>query len=211
MEGDGGEALIYSVAAHPMVHSTEQGLKLQLLAVVLIAVLVFLHYLLWIDENGVRQTLTLRISIRAQTEENAELTERNRALVAEIEDLKRGLMAIEERARSDMGMIRPDETFYRLLEKPLSPAATPNPSTPPAKPAPSAKPPALAAKPPTPAAKPALPAKPRAPAANPSIPAAKPAPVAKSPAPTPKPTPAAKSVTSAPKPVPAPGASQRRE
>ena len=194
-----------------MVHSPEHGLKLQLLAVALIAVLVFLHYLLWLDENGVRQTHTLRISIQAQTEKNAELAEQNRALVAEIEDLKRGLMAIEERARSDMGMIRPDETFYRLLEKPLSPAVTPNPSTPPAKPAPSAKPPALAAKPPTPAAKPALPAKPRAPAAKPSIPAAKPAPVAKSPAPTPKPTPAAKSVTSAPKPAPGPGASQRRE
>ncbi|MDS4057615.1 MAG: cell division protein FtsB [Candidatus Contendobacter sp.] len=155
-----------------MAHLPEQGFKLQLLAVALIAILVFLHYLLWIGEDGVRQTHTLRISIRAQTDENGELTERNRALMAEIEDLKRGLMAIEERARADMGMIRPDETFYRLLEKPLSPQATPNKPTPPAKPpAPTAKPPAPAAKPPAPAAKPPAPtAKPPAPAAKPATP-----------------------------------------
>jgi cell division protein FtsB len=179
-----------------MAHSPEQGLKLQLLAAALIAALVFLHYLLWIDEDGVRQTHTLRISIRAQTEENAELTERNRALAAEIEDLKRGLMAIEERARADMGMVRPDETFYRLLDKPLSPAATPNKPTPSAKSAPSAKPPVSAAplptpavkpaptdKPPAPAAKPASPAKPPVPAAKPASPAKPPAPVAKPAAP----------------------------
>ena len=144
--------------ARIMVHSTEQGLKLQFLAAVLIAVLVFLHYLLWIDEDGVRQTHALSIGIRAQGEENAELAERNRALAAEIEDLKRGLTAIEERARSDMGMVRPDETFYRLLEKPQP--ATPIKSTPPPKPASPVD--RLA-----PAVKPAPPAKPLAPAAGP--------------------------------------------
>lgn len=166
--GNDGEALTYSAIAPSMPHSTEPGLKLQLLAVALIVGLVFLHYLLWIDEKGVRQTHTLRISIRAQTEENAELAERNHALAAEIEDLKRGLMAIEERARSDMGMVRPDETFYRLLDKPLPPVATPNPSPSPTKSAPPAK---LA----TPAtAKPPAPARPPAPAAArpPSVPGA---------------------------------------
>ena len=126
-----------------MVHSPEHGLKLQLLAIALIAALVFLHYLLWLDENGVRQTHTLRISIQAQTEDNAERAEKNHALAAEIEDLKRGLMAIEERARSEMGMIRQDETFYRLLEEPPSKSIAPdNPAPPPAvKPvAPPAKP-----------------------------------------------------------------------
>jgi len=65
----------------------------------------------------------LRVSVRAQTEENAALNERNRALEADIQDLKTGMTAIEERARSEMGMIRQDETFYRLLEKP-APAPT---------------------------------------------------------------------------------------
>ena len=220
-----------------MVHSPEHGLKLQLLAIALIAALVFLHYLLWLDENGVRQTHTLRISIQAQTEDNAERAEKNHALAAEIEDLKRGLMAIEERARADMGMIRPDETFYRLLEKPVAPAATPNKSAPPPKPLLSAKPPAPAVKPSAPAVKPASPTKPSPQPAKPgalvkpSVPAAKsagpptqsrtpataPKQPAKSPAPAPKPAPAAKpapAVKPAPqptKPTPTSGAAQRHD
>ena len=200
-----------------MVHSPEQGFKLQLLAIALIAVLVFLHYLLWLDENGVRQTQTLRIGIQAQTEENAELAERNHALAAEIEDLKRGLMAIEERARADMGMIRPDETFYRLLEKNLSQPAAPHTSTLPPKSALPPKPPAPAAKPLTPAAKPSPPTNPSFQTAKPAPPAKLPAPVAKPapktsvPAPAPKSIPAAKLATPAAKPAPASGASQRHE
>jgi len=213
-----------------MVHSTQQGLKLQLLTAVLIAVLAFLHYLLWIDENGVRQTHTLRISIRAQTEENVELAERNHGLVAEIADLKRGLMAIEERARSDMGMIRRDEIFYRLLEKSQPPPS--HQSTPSAKPMPLVNPlrqtvkpaapinsPALAptvkpspANRPAPAAtvKPASPIKSRAPASvtkpappvKPTGSAAKPAPPVKPTASAAKPAPSVKPTASAAKPAP---------
>lgn len=95
---------------------------MQILIAALIAALVTLHYLLWIDEDGVRQNYALRVSVQAQTEENAVLDERNRALEADIQDLKTGMTAIEERARSEMGMIRQDETFYRLLEKPVPPA-----------------------------------------------------------------------------------------
>ena len=108
---------------------------MQILVAALIAVLVFLQYLLWIAEDGVRQTHALQIAVQAQQEDNAALAERNSALAAEVEDLKRGLMAIEERARSDMGMIRKDETFYRLLEPP--PKATPGPSSSPTDPPPS--------------------------------------------------------------------------
>lgn len=116
---------------------------MQILVAALIAVLTVMQYLLWVDEDGVRQTYALRISVQAQTEENAALNERNRALEADIKDLKTGLMAIEERARSEMGMIRQDETFYRLLEEPPSKSIAPdNPAPPPAvKPvAPPAKP-----------------------------------------------------------------------
>lgn len=106
-----------------MASPKQSGLLLQLLALGLMALIGFLQYLLWIDEDGFRQTQALRIGIRAQMDKNAELTERNRALAAEIADLKNGLMAIEERARSDMGMIRSDETLYRLLEKSAPPTA----------------------------------------------------------------------------------------
>lgn len=146
---------------------------MQILVAALIAVLTVMQYLLWVDEDGVRQTYALRISVQAQTEENAALNERNRALEADIKDLKTGLMAIEERARSEMGMIRQDETFYRLLEEPPSKSIAPdNPAPPavkpvasPAKPAntaeaapptkpTAAKPPATTEKPATAAAKP---------------------------------------------------------
>jgi cell division protein FtsB len=99
---------------------------MQILVAVLIAALAWLQYSLWIAEDGARQTQALRIAIRAQIEDNAELDERNRALEAEVEDLKRGLMAIEERARSDMGMIRRDETFFRLLDQPAPKPDTPS-------------------------------------------------------------------------------------
>jgi cell division protein FtsB len=147
---------------------------MQILVAALIAVLTVMQYLLWVDEDGVRQTYALRISVQAQTEENAALNERNRALEADIKDLKTGLMAIEERARSEMGMIRQDETFYRLLEEPPSKSIAPDnpapppavkPVAPPAKPAntaeaapptkpTAAKPPATTEKPATAAAKP---------------------------------------------------------
>ena len=132
--------------------SKQPELKLQLLTAILIALVILLQYLLWIDEDGVRQTYVLRVSIQAQTEENAELTERNRALEADILDLKNGLMAIEERARSEMGMIRPDETFYRILEQPLPN----NPAVESSKPGDPAHKPATAATPKTPP-KPPLP------------------------------------------------------
>jgi cell division protein FtsB len=136
---------------------------MQILVAALIAVLVFLQYLLWIAEDGVRQTYALRVAIQAQTEENAELNERNRALEADVKDLKSGLMAIEERARSEMGMIRRDETFYRLLEQPPKPVAPAKPSIA------TTKPPAQPVKPPATIAKPssAAPAPPR-PAGSPA-------------------------------------------
>ncbi len=164
-----------------MAHVTEQeskppGLKLQILEAVLIAIVLLLQYLLWIAEDGVRQTYALRVSIQAQTEENAVLNERNQALEADIKDMKNGLAAIEERARTEMGMIRPDETFYRILEQPL-----PTPTADSGKPgSPLPKPPVATAKPRTqPANRPAPPIKQPAPpikqpAAKPATPAIKP-------------------------------------
>lgn len=145
---------------------------MQILVAALIAVLVFLQYLLWIAEDGVRQTHALRIAIQAQIQENAELNERNQAMEADIKDLKSGLVAIEERARSEMGMIRRDETFYRILDqapKPVvtlgspalaghKPSVTAKPSVATGQaPATTAKPPAQAVKPPAAITKPSPP------------------------------------------------------
>lgn len=82
----------------------------------LIVLLVFLQYKLWLGEGSLNEIWQLHQAIDAQTRENATLKERNAALDAEVKDLKHGLDAIEERARAELGMIKKDETFYRIVE-----------------------------------------------------------------------------------------------
>ncbi|SFD06611.1 cell division protein FtsB [Thiohalospira halophila DSM 15071] len=78
--------------------------------------LVGLQFRLWSDEGGLPEVWRLEAAVAEQGAANAELAERNRALRAEVEDLKRGLDAIEERARSELGMIREGETFFLLVD-----------------------------------------------------------------------------------------------
>ena len=59
----------------------------------------------------------LEAAVALQREDNARLEARNRRLAAEVHDLKEGLEAVEERARTDLGMIGRDETFYQLIER----------------------------------------------------------------------------------------------
>ena len=89
---------------------------LRLLLVVLVGLLAFLQYRLWMGEGGRRSVAALRQQVDAQRRENAGLQQRNDALAAEVEDLKSGEAAVEDRARSELGMIRPGETFYRVVE-----------------------------------------------------------------------------------------------
>jgi cell division protein FtsB len=88
---------------------------MKLLLIVLITLLVALQYKLWIDEDGVREVWRLTKEVEAHKSEIAILQERNNVLTAEVIDLKSGLDAIEERARTDLGMIRENETFYHLI------------------------------------------------------------------------------------------------
>jgi len=86
------------------------------LLVVLAALLAFLQYRLWFGEGGNRSVAALSQQVQAQARENAGLQQRNAALAAEVQDLKSGEAAVEERARSELGMIKPGETFYRVVE-----------------------------------------------------------------------------------------------
>ena len=97
---------------------------LRLLMVVLLAMLAWLQYHLWLDEGGRRSVAKLEAQVGRQARDNGGLQERNDALQAEVEDLKSGEAAVEERARSELGMIKPGETFYRVVE-PTSPMAAP--------------------------------------------------------------------------------------
>lgn len=89
---------------------------LRVLVVVLAGLLAFLQYRLWMGQGGSRSVADLQQQVQAQTRDNGGLRQRNAALAAEVEDLKSGEAAVEERARSELGMIKPGETFYRVVE-----------------------------------------------------------------------------------------------
>jgi len=86
------------------------------LSVVLAVLLVAMQYRLWIGNGGVRDLSRLRAAVAAQKAENQRLTQRNEALLAEVRDLKTGLDAVEERARTELGMIKDGETFYQVVQ-----------------------------------------------------------------------------------------------
>ncbi|HMN44855.1 MAG TPA: cell division protein FtsB [Povalibacter sp.] len=88
---------------------------MKFLAVGLLALLVVLQYRLWLGDGGMREVTRLRAEIEQQQVENATLRERNRTLAAEVQDLKKGTVAIEERARTDLGMVGQRETFYQVV------------------------------------------------------------------------------------------------
>lgn len=82
----------------------------------LVILLVLLQVKLWFGEGSVMDVWQLEDAIAAQQTTNEQLKERNQALIAEVNDLKQGLEAIEERARSELGMIKKGETFYQVVE-----------------------------------------------------------------------------------------------
>lgn len=86
-----------------------------LVAILLLATLA-LQARLWFGEGSLRHVASLRKQVAELEAENAVLADRNRLMVADVEDLKSGLDKIEEIARRDLGMIREGETFYRVLD-----------------------------------------------------------------------------------------------
>lgn len=86
------------------------------LLLILLLMFAGLQYRLWFGEANLRQVWQLEEQIEQQRLENARLVERNTRLEAEVQDLKKGLAALEERARSELGMIREGETFFQLIE-----------------------------------------------------------------------------------------------
>jgi cell division protein FtsB len=76
-----------------------------------------LQYRLWVSEGSLADVQRLESEISLQQTENDRLRERNRVLEVEVENLKSGLDSIEERARSDIGMIGENETFFMVLKE----------------------------------------------------------------------------------------------
>ena len=86
------------------------------LYLVFACLIALLQFQIWLGDNSVRTLNTLKNEIILQRDTNFSLDERNRELEIEIVDLKSGVEAIEERARSELGMIEEGETFFLIVE-----------------------------------------------------------------------------------------------
>jgi cell division protein FtsB len=86
------------------------------LTLALAALIALLQYPMWLGKGGWLRVWETDQKWQAQHETNQKLQVRNTALDAEVHDLKQGLDAVEERARSELGMIRQDEMFFQILE-----------------------------------------------------------------------------------------------
>ncbi|MFQ5487554.1 MAG: cell division protein FtsB [Gammaproteobacteria bacterium] len=90
---------------------------MRLILILLIVLVLLLQYKLWSSDGGIAEIWHLQRAIEAQQKEIATLKERNAALQAEVEDLRQGVAAIEERARSELGLIKEGETFYQAIDE----------------------------------------------------------------------------------------------
>jgi cell division protein FtsB len=91
---------------------------MRLLIAILILLLVVLQYRLWVGAGSLAEVNNLKHEIAELEQELVGLRERNRALQAEVKDLRTGQSAIEERARSELGMIKEGEVFYQVIQPP---------------------------------------------------------------------------------------------
>ena len=82
----------------------------------LLIILTGLQYRLWLGESGWRTMKIVGKELDAQNKENDQLRERNHVLEAEVQELKQGVEGVEERARSELGMIKPGEKFYFIVD-----------------------------------------------------------------------------------------------
>ena len=90
---------------------------MKILSGILGALIVAIQFPLWLGKGGWLRVWEVDRQVAAQREKNAQLETRNAAIGAEVRDLKQGLEAVEERARYELGMMRPDEVFFQIVEK----------------------------------------------------------------------------------------------
>ena len=82
---------------------------------ILLIFLLLLQYRLWFGKNSVPDYMALKQEVARQEQANNKLIQRNKLLYADIDDLKSGVEAVEERARNELGMIKENETFFRII------------------------------------------------------------------------------------------------
>ena len=89
----------------------------KIILVILVSLFCALQYRLWFGKHSIPVYLALQAEVEQRQKQNANLAQRNKLLAADINDLKIGLDAIEERARNELGLIKEGETFYRIIPK----------------------------------------------------------------------------------------------
>lgn len=89
---------------------------MRILLVFLLLVFFALQYRLWVGEGSYAEVVHLRNEIALKKQDLKRMQQENRQLRAEIDDLKSGLAAIEERARNDLGMIKENEIYFQIVD-----------------------------------------------------------------------------------------------
>ncbi len=103
---------------------------MRLIAIFLAALLILVQYPLWLGKGGWLRVLDMDQQVHAAHDKIDELKARNAKLDSEVHDLKEGTGAVEERARSELGMIKQDEIFVQILDPNRNPADAPTPPNP---------------------------------------------------------------------------------
>ena len=91
---------------------------MRVVTLILFVLLVLLQLTLWLGEGGFREVARLETRVENQRQQNEDLLQRNAELHAEVEDLRERLDAVEERARNELGLIKPAEQFYQVVPPP---------------------------------------------------------------------------------------------
>lgn len=90
-------------------------MSMKVISLCLLGAIVYLSYDIWAGRNGLKQYEEVSANLVKAQQQSAKLQDRNQAVIDELNDLKQGNTAVEELARTELGLIREDETFFRIL------------------------------------------------------------------------------------------------
>ena len=91
---------------------------MKIVGAILVCLIVLIQYPLWLGKGGWLTAWRLENKLETEQAKSVKLETRNAGLAAEVRDLKQGTEAIEERARYELGMVRPDEVFFQIADEP---------------------------------------------------------------------------------------------
>lgn len=84
---------------------------------IIVALLAAVQVELWLGKGGLPRVMSLRSQVEVQQKVNAQAQARNERLAAEVRDLREGLEMVEEKARTELGMVKPDEIYVQLTSQ----------------------------------------------------------------------------------------------